>query len=403
MIREVSVWLLKYRVFLPCVFRAGLISAAISLSISASSLFAANVTTSLKDNVIDLGSINEGVKTTETFSIINNTSSPINASVEVLGCACLKVISPKEKVEIPPYASQEATFELDTTGLIGEESKFLYIYTSDAVDSLLRVEVKTHVAAQKQTFIDRFSDFSALAILSAGLIDGINPCAFTVMVFFVSFLAFTGYRRRDLIVVGILFILSVYITYMLIGLGFFKTIRSLESFVRFSHIFYRSIAVFAFVVGTLNIYDFWVYVKTKNPENVIIKLPFLIKRKIQSVIRQDFIKDKDSNRALVPVALASLSCGFLVSILELFCTGQLYLPAIAFIMKLPDLRARAMFYFLLYNFMFILPLICVFILAFYGFTSSFFERIARKHLAKVKLLTAVIFLGLGVLLLIFRG
>jgi len=39
---------------------------------------------------------------------------------------------------------------------------------------------------------EHFRSFKTLAIVVAGLIDGINPCAFTVIVFFVSFLAFQG-------------------------------------------------------------------------------------------------------------------------------------------------------------------------------------------------------------------
>ena len=37
--------------------------------------------------------------------------------------------------------------------------------------------------------VSRFFTFTPVAVVSAGLIDGINPCAFTVIVFFISFLA----------------------------------------------------------------------------------------------------------------------------------------------------------------------------------------------------------------------
>ena len=57
-----------------------------------------------------------------------------------------------------------------------------------------------------------FKVFKPLAVISAGLVDGINPCAFTVIVFFISFLALQGYRRPELIVIGLAFIFAVFLT-----------------------------------------------------------------------------------------------------------------------------------------------------------------------------------------------
>ena len=42
-----------------------------------------------------------------------------------------------------------------------------------------------------------FKTFQPLAVIGAGLADGINPCAFTVIVFFVSFLSLQGYRKES--------------------------------------------------------------------------------------------------------------------------------------------------------------------------------------------------------------
>ena len=46
---------------------------------------------------------------------------------------------------------------------------------------------------------------------------------------------------------------------------------------------------------------------------------------------------------------------------------------------------------------------CALPISFFGFTSSGFEKIARTHLGGVKLATAFVFFGLGVVLLIFKG
>jgi glutaredoxin len=71
----------------------------------------------------------------------------------------------------------------------------------------------------EQGIVDRFLSFGMLTVLGAGLIDGLNPCAFATLVFFISYLAFTGRRGRDILFVGISFTLGVFLTYLLVGVG----------------------------------------------------------------------------------------------------------------------------------------------------------------------------------------
>lgn len=362
---------------------------------------AENITTDLEDNRLDIGRVDEGKSAEKSFLVINNSDAAVKISVEALGCSCFKVISPKGKAELAPGDQQKIIFKFDSTGFSSSVSKPLYIYTTDKVNSVIRVEVSADVIAKKGTFINRFLSFNSLAIIGAGLADGVNPCAFTVMVFFVSFLSFAGYSRRQMLMVGSVFILATYLAYLLIGIGALKAIRSLVEVGYLSRLFYRAIAGFSFIVGILNLYDFRVYQKTKDADKIVIKLPFLVKRKIQEVVRRDFIGKSD--KAFFALMAASFSCGILVSFLELFCTGQLYLPTIAYILRVENLRLGAIFYLLLYNLMFIMPLVAVFILAFYGATSKSFEKIARRNLAAVKLASAIIFFGLGAVLLIIKG
>ncbi len=366
-------------------------------------VYASGVTVDLDSNSLDAGRVDEGVVLAQSFFIQNNSQVPVKITVAALGCACFEVISPRGKIELLGGARQEVRFNFNTTGFNGKVSKFLYVYTSDKANPVIRVEVTAEVKASREKFINRFSDFSSLTILSAGFIDGINPCAFTVMVFFISFLTFAGYRKQDMLIVGCLFILAIYVTYVLIGFGLFKVLRGLENFAYFSRLFYYIIAGFSFVLGAVNLYDFWVYKKTKNPEKIVIKLPSLIKRKIQSTIREELAKGEEEKKSLFLLIIASLSCGFIISLLELFCTGQLYLPTILYILKFEALKFRAIFYLLLYNAMFIVPLIAVFILSFFGFGSLRFEKIACAYLGWVKIATAFVFFLLGTVLLIWKG
>jgi cytochrome c biogenesis protein CcdA len=88
----------------------------------------------------------------------------------------------------------------------------------------------------------------------------------------------------------------------------------------------------------------------------------------------------------------------LVSLLEAVCTGQVYLPTISFVLKSTTLKLEALGYLLLYNFMFIAPLVVIFVLALLGTSSQQFSGFLKKHLGLIKILMVILFFGLGVYL-----
>ena len=75
------------------------------------------------------------------------------------------------------------------------------------------------------------------------------------------------------------------------------------------------------------------------------------------------------------------------------------MPTCVLIMQDPAFRVRAVFYLVLYNLMFIVPLVAVFVLALLGYESQGFNTFLKKHLGITKLLLCAVFLGLFVLLL----
>ncbi len=88
--------------------------------------------------------------------------------------------------------------------------------------------------------------------------------------------------------------------------------------------------------------------------------------------------------------------GLIVSILELACTGQVYLPTIIFVMGVPGLRAKAFVYLLLYNLLFVLPLVIVFVFVYHGSNSRQLMRIMRQRAGTIKLATTVLLFGMAI-------
>ena len=91
--------------------------------------------------------------------------------------------------------------------------------------------------------------------------------------------------------------------------------------------------------------------------------------------------------------------GFIVSLLELACTGQIYLPTIMFISTIPDLKVNALFYLLFYNLMFVVPLVLVFSFTYWGTTSAQWAALTQKNFGKIKMAMTLLFFGLAGLLL----
>ena len=244
-----------------------------------------------------------------------------------------------------------------------------------------------------------FERITLMAIIAAGLIDGINPCAFAVIVFFVSFLAAYKYNRREIILVGTAYCFSVFVAYVLIGLGLFNFLYAMRSFYYVMIGFkWLTVALCALFL-VLSLYDFIIYTITKNHNKIVLQLSKSNKEYIHKVMRV-FLKDKQSSSWRL--VAAAVCVGFVVSLVEAVCTGQVYLPTIALILKESTAHFwRAMTYLLVYNLMFIVPLVLILVLSVLGYESSTFNGFFKKHLGLTKLLLCLLFLGL-LLLLVFN-
>ncbi len=68
-------------------------------------------------------------------------------------------------------------------------------------------------------------------ILLAGLVDGFNPCAFSIIIVLAGILAVGGRMRRARLAGGLSFCVASYATYMAMGLGLVSAIRAVSCLV----------------------------------------------------------------------------------------------------------------------------------------------------------------------------
>jgi cytochrome c biogenesis protein CcdA len=220
-------------------------------------------------------------------------------------------------------------------------------------------------------------------VVGAGLLDGVNPCAFATMVFLISYLSVRKRAGRELLATGAAFTVGVFIAYLGVGLGLLRFLTALPILTTVSRWIYGLTLVLCLALAWGSFAD---YRKARRGqlEDMSLKLPERLRGWIRHLIRE-------GSRARNYV-LASLALGFAVSVVELACTGQVYLPTIVFVLGLPEWRARAAVALLVYNVMFIVPLMVIFLLAYYGTTSKQLSEWMSRHAASVKLGTAALFL-----------
>jgi hypothetical protein len=245
----------------------------------------------------------------------------------------------------------------------------------------------------EKSIIDRFKRWSLSAVLIAGFIDGINPCAFATIIFLVSYLTFVGKRGKEILLYGIVFTTGVFIAYLLVGMGFMTFLHQLSSFPLISKGVYLFIALFALTLGVISLYDYVLF-RRGQVAKWRLQLPMGLKKKIHEIIREQ-ARFKGG-------LLATFGAGFIIAVCTVICTGQVYLPTIGFVMGIPELKKNAIFNLVFYNIMYIVPLVGVFVLTFFGVTSERMAAVTKRHTGTVKLLTAILFLALAGLLFLLH-
>lgn len=175
-------------------------------------------------------------------------------------------------------------------------------------------------------------------VVFSGLIDGINPCAFSLLIFFLSFLYGLRRSRRNVFFMGMTYIAGVFIGYVSIGLGVLRTI----SLLGITHPFGMFGVVLLIIMGVLQIFE------ASNVSAPRIKIPgFAIQRFMEL-----------AEKATVPIAIVM---GLVVSLFEFPCSGGTYIGILAILAH--GSVYNGLTFLAIYNLMFVAPLLVVLLLA----------------------------------------
>ncbi len=239
-------------------------------------------------------------------------------------------------------------------------------------------------------FQRRAGRFTLPTILIAGFLDGINPCVFSSLVFLLSLFSVANIKNIRLLVAGCAYCLACFLTYLGVGFGVFRFIRIFSGFGVIRVGIVVLMAVVLVVVAVISFVDAWRY-RCSGAAGIRLGLPDKVKQRIHSIMRGGV-----RFRFLVPGAFVA---GMLVTVLESVCTGQTYIPTLVLLVGDKGVGSHWFGYLLLYNLMFVLPLLVLFLSAYLGTSTSRLLEWSKREVFLSKILLGIFFVFLCVLLI----
>ena len=235
------------------------------------------------------------------------------------------------------------------------------------------------LAANRASFAEPTASKQSLllsTVLLTGLVDGINPCAMAILLFFITFLFSIRKNRWAIAQMGIVYIAAVYVVYFLVGLGLLKVSGLAQG-----HWLGQVGAGLLILFGLTNLLN---ALFPKFP--IRLELPEIGKEGLKTWMY----------RATLP---ASLVLGTLMGLESFPCSGGPYVAILGLLGSQTDFW-QGFSYLALYNLMFVLPLIVILGLSLNPVMGRRIQEWERSSSRAVRGATGAIMtlLGLGLLL-----
>ncbi|MBP2134058.1 cytochrome c biogenesis protein CcdA [Methanomicrobium sp. W14] len=277
------------------------------------------------------------------------------------------------------YVSYPILFTGDTVVLSGmapitENSESVFEALDKGLIPDIEYEKRWIEEDKYENSTDLRSDIPAGIILvaSAGLIDGINPCAFAVLVFLIISLLSSGHGKKVLFS-GLFYTLAVFVFYFFAGLGIMNFVR----FTGYSYIFSLFAGIVAITAGLINILD-----SLKKDTRASLSIPASSKGIIGKFI----------NKATLP---SSFLLGIIVGMFELPCTGGIYLAIIS-LLSSEMTFTEGVPYLLLYNLFFVMPLLMITFAVGFGLSPKFVDSARLRYRNKIRFAMGIALILIGI-------
>lgn len=232
-----------------------------------------------------------------------------------------------------------------------------------------------------------------IGLALTGFINGVNPCGASMLLMLLAAMAMSG---RSVLKVGCAYLAGKFAAYCAMGMGLYQLFMAIgqDILLNISQVLTWIFAVVFLLLAILYMIDF-INVKRKQYGKIRMQLPAALRKWNHERIEQ---AAKTNARWMIP---AAVMLGMVISAGEFFCTGQVYLAAILYMMKMQqERRLQTVFAFLIYVAAMCVPsLLIVLVLE----KTKNVIRMSNKTLEwlpAIKLATAAVFLLFALLMLL---
>lgn len=240
--------------------------------------------------------------------------------------------------------------------------------------------------------IKRFESFKDASIFLAGLINGINPCSMSMLLFFLSLLTL---QKARILKIALSFISGKFLANILLGTILFRFL-SLFNFSLLSTLTKVLLAVVLLFLIVMSIQDYFA-AKAERYDRIFLQLPTVLRKFNHNIIKK---VSKFSNAKII--LFISFFVGLILSLGEFLCTGQIYLATIITIFQTnSNLSAQALRYLIIYNLGAILPLTVLSLIIYKGKEMFEVSEAIRERLHIIKLINAIIFIVFGIIIFVY--
>lgn len=222
------------------------------------------------------------------------------------------------------------------------------------------------------------SSISLWVIISASLVDAVNPCAFAVLLILLTTVLARKGNRTKVIASGLAFSLAIFISYALMGIGLYTALASANT----TNLLTTIVGVLAIILGLFNLKDWLWYGKTAPME-----VPMSWRPKMASIIEK------------VTSPAGAITAGLLVSLFLLPCTSGPYIVILGLLAESP-MDIHLLWYLFIYNLVFILPMLIITFAVAFGLKVDTIARLREQHIDKLHLIAGLLLVGIGIFVLV---
>ncbi len=216
------------------------------------------------------------------------------------------------------------------------------------------------------------------AVVVAGLLDSVNPCAFAVILLLVAFLFTLRKSRNQILRLGFVYIGMIFLVYFAIGLGLLGAVRLSDE----PHLVARLGSWLLIGLGAINLIEHYF---PRFP--IKLHMPAFAGAKARALI----------GKATLP---ATIGAGLLVGLCTFPCSGGIYVSVIT-LLNAKTTMAWGVSYLGLYNIMFVLPLIGILLVAGNRVTAKAWAGWERHHALDIRLWYGLSMMALGAVMLLW--